>query len=74
MLRSIYKLRPIRSVLWAIPNCLLTLFTYKNSVGFRRSVTKVDLHEDGRHLDLYFMEGNPKYNIDINTLSTLDPH
>ena len=74
MLKSIYKFRPIRTLLWGVPNCFLTLFTYKNSKGFRRSVVRVDLHEDGRHVDLYFMEGRPKLGVDIKTLSTLDPH
>lgn len=57
LLRSVYKFRIIRTILWMIP----TMVTHLMGKGFKEQVdcfaTKIELRDDGKLSDVTFLSG-----------------
>ena len=58
---------------WGIPAVMLTGVNITNRRGFQRHIVRIDLHECGSLIDIYFLEGKPLKNLKITALSTLEP-
>lgn len=67
-----YNLRPFWTLFWAIPNTIITLSNYANRKGYKKHINKIDLHENGRKVDIYFRQGKPLLKLDILNLSRLN--
>ena len=70
--RSVRRCRPIRSVLWSIPTVILTMVDRDNRRHYARVVTRLDLHEDGKHIDIYFSDNGSFLCQDVRSLRLLD--
>ena len=70
MTRNIMKFRPVRAFLWMIPTLFLTLTYRQNTLFYQVAVRKIDLNEDGRHVDIYFLDGSEMLYQDISCFST----
>ena len=73
VVRNIQKGRPFRTCFWMMPNLLLSYANYMNYTTLNRLVSRIDLHEEGRFVDIYFISGRQLLYQDISSLTTLDP-
>ena len=73
MLKCMYRMQPIRTIFWGIPNLILSISNYMNNKGFGRVITKIELLECGRKVNIFLKEGRALKNVDIQNLSTIEP-
>ena len=62
----------IKTFLWSMPTFYTTFRLFLENLVNKSIVTKMELHENGRFVDVYMTNGRKILNIDISTLSTLD--
>ena len=48
MFSNMYKMRPFRTIFWSIPTLFLGIPNYFNYLSHKRTIVKINLHENGR--------------------------
>ena len=58
---------------WMIPNIVVSYSNYRKWHELNSIIRKIDLHEDGRFVDMHYCNGRQLLCQDISSLKTLNP-
>ena len=73
LVRNIQKARIFRASFWGLINLALGVGNLRLSREISKTLTRMEIHEDGQFVDLYFLNGSKRLNLDISGFEKLSP-
>ena len=67
------KMQLIRASFWGLLSLALGAGNYKSQTEISKMVKRMEIHEDGQHVDLYFLNNSKLLNLDISGFAKLTP-